>query len=275
MDAERLRLVERLTKPATSSDLAHFFPIGSQTSPNDKLCLLGALRLIRQRGSYGYVEIGSFRGGSLTPFLMDPVCERILSVDDRGRIQPDERGVSYDYTAITTQTMLDELHRAGLPTDKLMTFDGSIHELENREGASFDLAFIDGEHTDEACFRDFIWTLPLMKADSIIMFHDSSLVYKSLKLIMLYLDKAGVEHAFFKRAESEMSLLMLGSRGTVELAEYLGPKQEASTFFAQSEAIRIKSQFRNRARFRFAPRKLLKLQVPLAVEIERPRSERM
>ena len=275
MEGDRQHLVERLTRPASSADLAYLFPIGSQTSENDKICLLGAIRLIREGGSYAYVEIGSFRGGSLTPFLMDPACKRILSIDDRGRIQPDERGVSYDYTAITTQTMLDELHGAGLLTDKLTTFDGSVHELANQRGAPFDLAFIDGEHTDEACFRDFIWTLPLMKASAIIAFHDSSLVYKSLKLIMLYLDKAGVEHAFFKRADSEMSLLMLGKRGDIDLTQYLGPKEDASTFFAQSEAIRIKSQFRNRARFRFAPGKLLKLQVPVAVGINQPRKERM
>jgi hypothetical protein len=114
-----------------------------------------------------------------------------------------------------------------------------------------------------------------MKPSSVVAFHDSSLVYKSLKLIMLYLDKAGVEHAFFKRADSEMSLLVLGKRGDVDLTQYLGPKEDAAAFFAQSEAIRIKSQFRNRARFRFDLSKLLQLRVPLAVEIEQPRKEQM
>jgi hypothetical protein len=52
--------------------------------------------------------------------------------------------------------MLDELHRSSISTDKLRTFDGSISELDDNYAVSFDLAFIDGEHTDEACFRDFL-----------------------------------------------------------------------------------------------------------------------
>jgi hypothetical protein len=202
---------------------------------------------------------------------MDPACETILSIDDRGRVQPDERGIDYDYSDITTQTMLDELHRGGVKTDKLKTFDGSVHELDEHHPASFDLAFIDGEHTDEACFRDLLWTLPLMKPNAIIAFHDSTLVYKALKLTMLYLDKIGVKFTFFKRADSEMSALLLGSYRDIDHVEYLGSAEDPATFFVRAEGIRIKSQFRNRARFRFAPRKLLTLQIPLAIDIERPR----
>ena len=137
-------------------------------------------------------------GGSLTPFLMDPACKMILSIDDRGRVQPDERGIRFDYRRTTTQSMLDKLSHYGINTDKLETFDGSIHTLRDDYAASFDLAFIDGEHTDEACFRDFLWTLPLLKPNSIVMFHDSTLVYKGLKIIMLYLDKASIEYTFFQ-----------------------------------------------------------------------------
>ena len=70
--------------------------------------------LIRKRGNYKYLEIGSYLGGSLTPFLMDPACQLVLSIDDRGRVLPDERAINYDYTAVTTQSMLDNLHRSGL-----------------------------------------------------------------------------------------------------------------------------------------------------------------
>jgi hypothetical protein len=113
-------------------------------------------------------------------------------------MQPDERGVSFDYTEITSQSMLDELRRNNMTTDKLRTFDGSVNELDDTNADSFDFAFIDGEHTDEACFRDFLWTFPLMKSNSIISLHDSSLIYKALKIIMLYLDKVNVGYTFFK-----------------------------------------------------------------------------
>jgi hypothetical protein len=229
------------------------------------------MRLVRNTGPYNYVEIGSFRGGSLSPFLMDPACKNILSIDDRGRVQSDERGISIDYTGMTTQSMLDELHRNNMNTDKLRTFDGAVNELDDTNTDSFDLAFIDGEHTDEACFRDFIWTFPLMKSNSIISFHDSGLIYKSLKIAMLYLDKVNVGYTFFKRDASNMSAFIFGEYRASDLIAYLGKEEDEVAFFAKSEADRIEAQCYNRARVHFAPSKILKLQFPLAVEIRRPR----
>jgi len=256
-------------------DIANLFPISSQTSPNDKLFLLGTMQLARTMGSYAYLEVGSFLGGSLTPFLMDQACKMVLSVDDRGRVQPDERGISFDYSDITTKSMLDELARWNIGTEKLRTFDGSINALMDKYIAAFDVAFIDGEHTDEACFRDFIWTLPMMKADAIIMFHDSSLIYKSLKLILTYLDKTGGAYTFFKRANSEMSALFFGNYCEMDFAQYCGAEESQSEFFTGAEIFNIKTRFMNRARLRFAPRKLLKMQIPFVVDIERPRIEKM
>jgi hypothetical protein len=266
-------MVDRFDSPHTVSDLEYFFPVPSQTSSTEKLFLLGAMRLVRKTGAYNYLEIGSFRGGSLTPFLMDPACKMILSIDDRGRVQPDERGISYDYTRWTSQLMLDELHSNSISTDKLRTFDGCINELDDNYATSFELAFIDGEHTDEACFRDFLWTFPLLNSNSIIVFHDSGLIYKSLKIIMLYLDKAKVGYTFFKGANSAMSALIFGKYGSGDHIEYLGMKEDQSAFFAMSEACRIKQQFKNRARVRFAPIKILKLQIPFAVDIKAPKTE--
>jgi hypothetical protein len=231
--------------------------------------------LARKTGSYAYLEIGSFRGGSLTPFLMDPACKMVLSIDDRGRVNPDERGISFDYSEITTQSMLDELTRCGIGTEKLRTFDGSIDALIDNYTAAFDVALIDGEHTDEACFRDFLWTLPLMKSDAVIIFHDSTLIYKSLKLIMIYLEKTKTTYSFFKRSDSQMSALFFGKYCNVDHVEYCGTGEDWSGFFAHAEAWMIKWQCLNRARIRFAPRKLLKLKVPFYVDIKRPRIEKI
>jgi hypothetical protein len=254
----------------TEADLEHFFPIWSQCGASDKLFLLGAMRLVREAGAYKYLEIGSYLGGSLTPFLMDPACETVFSIDDRGRIQPDERGISYDYTDVTTQRMLDGLHRKGISTEKLKTFDGSINATAIDAVGMFDLSLIDGEHTDEACFRDFIWTFPLMKSDSVIIFHDSSLIYKVQKLILIYLDKAKVDFVFFKRTGSEMAALILGKFCARPIEAYLGQKEDQSMFFANSEAKRIKSQFLNRVRPHFVPSKMLNWQIPLKLEIVAP-----
>jgi len=157
------------------------------------------------------------------------------------------------------------------PHSKLKTFDGSSNDIGVGDAGLFDLSFIDGEHTDEACFRDFIWTFPLMKPDSIIAFHDSSLIYKSQKLILIYLDKSKVEFEFFKRADSEMSAIITGKYRDRPLGDYLGPMASIRDFFAASEARRIKTQFFNLARPRFAPSKILSGSFPLRFEIVAPR----
>src|SRR5271166_3742236 len=127
------------------------FPIPSQTSDLDKRAILMVRSLMPP--DYKYLEIGSFRGGSLVPFLRDPRCTWVLSVDPRLR-QPiaDERpGVfNYDYTL---ESMLAELGQHDVPVDKLHNFVGEMQGVITPH--RFDLLFIDGEHTDVACFRDF------------------------------------------------------------------------------------------------------------------------
>ena len=231
-----------------TNDLALLFPIESQSSPRDKEFLLAAQRLMADVAPrYAYLEIGSFLGGSLAPFLRDPACTAILSIDERGKTLPDERGALYDYAGITTQSMLDCLHGAGLVTAKLATHDGPIDTLVP-PAHRFDLAFIDGEHTDQACFRDFLWALPLMKTDSAILFHDSSLIYKAIRLIALLLRKEGRAFTFLKYAQSEMSAIFLGALADCDLGRYFGAGEDCDAFYATSELAVLEHNIRNRLR---------------------------
>jgi len=230
------------------SEIALEFPIESQSSDRDKAFLLAAKRLMGDVApGYSYLEIGSFLGGSLAPFLRDPACASIVSIDERGKTLPDERGALFDYAGITTQSMLDRLHQAGLATAKLTTHDGPIDTLPPPD-RPFDLAFIDGEHTDQACFRDFLWALPMMKADSAIMFHDSSLIYKAIRLIALLLRKEGRSFAFLKNANSEMSALFLGALSRCDLGRYFEAGEDCDEFYAASERAVLEHSIRNRVR---------------------------
>ncbi len=170
--------------------------------------------------------------------------------------------------------MLDKLNKFEIPTEKLKTLDGSVSTVGADYANFFEVGFIDGEHTNEASFRDFLWTLPLMKPDSMVMFHDSSLIFRSLKLILLYLDKIQVPYTFFKKANSEMSALFFGNFRQIDFAKYFGQEEPASAFLAASEAAQIRYQIKNRARLRFAPLKLFKLKIPFALDIKAPRTER-
>ncbi len=228
------------------SELAAQFPIQSQTSDSDKAFLLGAMDVVRSFGSaYDYLEIGSFLGGSLAPFLRDTACRSIVSIDDRGKVLPDERGISFDYGGVTAGTMLNKLQEAGLDTAKLQTFDGAIENWKPGT-ARFDLAFIDGEHTDVACFRDCLWTLPVLKENAVLMFHDSTLIHKAIRLLLVYLGKQGADFTFVKRRDSEMSGLIFGALQVLDVEHYLGPLQDPGEFFSQAEAALLTIQINSR-----------------------------
>lgn len=221
--------------------MQHEFPIQSQTSDSDKYAILNVRNILSRNGKYNYCEIGSYLGGSLTPFINDSNCEYIISVDDRGKIQPDERGIDYDYRHISHQTMLDGLSKHYEDLSKLETFDGSIHELVT--DTKFDLIHIDGEHTDFACFRDFIYFQKHLKENSIVMFHDSNLVYKSLKMIQELLKCNNIEYKFIKVPNSLVSFLLFGTY--ISFYEEF-QSEDLEGFYYQSEVYLLQQVIKNR-----------------------------
>lgn len=227
------------------------FPIKSQTSDADKMFLLKVIDLVKHlKPSYSYLEIGSFLGGSLTPFLMDEDCESVFSVDERGRKQPDERGATFDYSGISNQTMIANLEANGINTRKLRAFDASIDAV-NLGNRKFDIALIDGEHTDIACFRDFLWTEPLMEKNAVILFHDSTLVFKAISHAILYMKRSGIRFSFWKNSQSEMSGIFMGEFRQDSLERELGPNTNWQQFCSLAEKANLQSVILNRVSFKF------------------------
>ena len=75
-----------------SFDLSLFERIPSQTSPEDKRALLCVQKAIaKNHKSFAYYEIGSHLGGSIQPYLVDPRCTKIYSIDPRPFVGPDDR----------------------------------------------------------------------------------------------------------------------------------------------------------------------------------------
>lgn len=181
-------------------DLRLFESIESQTSDLDKRSLLVCQLAVRSLvAKYTYLEIGSYLGGSLQPYLVDPQCGLIYSIDKRPPVQPDERGVNYEYHDNSTQRMLDNLKKVyapGLAKIKCIDDDGS-----NIEPALISpkpqICFIDGEHTDQACFRDFLFCIKVLDVNGVIVFHDAPVVYNGLFNIVNYLKDQDVRfHAY-------------------------------------------------------------------------------
>jgi hypothetical protein len=159
------------------------FRVPTQTSHNDQATLLMLQAAVGDQAKYVYLEVGSHLGGSLCPHLLDPSCRLAISVDPRPSSQPDERGRRFDYLENSTARMVSELS-ARIPAEsirKLITFDCDASELGTRKlTEKVDLVLIDGEHTNRAAFRDFVSILPLVKDDSVIVFHDAQLIHDAI-----------------------------------------------------------------------------------------------
>jgi len=226
-------------------NISSLFPIESQTSDTDKEVLIQIRELLQSLGTYSYLEIGSYLGGSLTPFLSDEKCTNILSIDERERQQPDERGAKYDYAGVTHDTMLAKLRSHGFELNKIEVFDGSVSKYNNLD-KKYDFIFIDGEHTDWACFRDFAHSEKLFKKDCVVAFHDTNLVYKSIRIINELLIARGSKFKFIKVKNSAMSCLFFNSFSETDLNSLFVAEENIDQYYSDCESELLMATMRNR-----------------------------
>ena len=133
-------------------DLSLFSAISSQTSGADKTSLLSLQNAIRELiQGYVYLEIGSYLGGSIQTHLIDNLCSKIISIDKRPDMQPDERGLDYYYLNNLTSRMIQNLknisekstnHRVDIDFErKAMQFMVSLLALHNVNSQNSGLLF--------------------------------------------------------------------------------------------------------------------------------------
>jgi hypothetical protein len=190
----------RIDEQLENLDLRLFEKIPSQSTEADKRSLLACQLATRTlKGGYTYLEIGSHLGGSLQPYLLDEICTRIYSIDKRPPVQPDERGVDYEYPNNSTTRMLNNLEQIYPPgLGKITCLDNDASNIDPGSIApSPQLCFIDGEHTDEASFRDFLFCLKVLDRNGLLAFHDAYIIYNGLARIIDYLKEKQVRfHAY-------------------------------------------------------------------------------
>ena len=100
------------------------------------------------------------------------------------------------------------------------------------------LALIDGEHTNTACFSDVISLMPLIAADAVIEFHDSNLICDAIENAEKMLTYIGIEHATVFLPDC---VAAIGLRGMAKIVESeLSPfALERSTYLAKSRHDRV------------------------------------
>ncbi|WP_143748956.1 class I SAM-dependent methyltransferase [Mesorhizobium sophorae] len=193
------------------------FQVDTGSTLSDRTSFLRVQNFARSTlGRYVYLEVGSDIGGSLLPHLIDPACEAVISVDLRPATQPDERAEVFHYPDNTAARMVALLSDK-LPSDamaKLTTIDSDVSNVPPQSiEPKATLALIDAEHTNTACFSDFVGVLGLMKPDCIISFHDANLIADAIVNAERFLDHLGIEHetAFLPDTVAVMGLGRLAS----------------------------------------------------------------
>jgi hypothetical protein len=173
------------------------FSIFSASSVGDKQSFLRLQNLVRQHfQEYAYLEIGSDAGGSLVPLLLDPKCSSVTSVDLRPTSQPDERGVDFDYPTNGEEIMLRNLEAAAgnKNLEKLKCFKSDVQDVPIGAIPKIQLALIDGEHTNVACFSDAERTLSLIDESGVVAFHDANLITDAIQNFERMLHHIGIKH---------------------------------------------------------------------------------
>jgi hypothetical protein len=168
-----------LARHIDALDLDLFTYLQAEGSESDRRALLGLHAAAADTyGSFAYMEIGSYLGGSLQTLMRDGRCTDVISIDPRTVTTPDDRGEPWVYDANTTNHMLELL--AGLPDvdmTKLTTLEAGTDALDaSNLPLRPNYCFVDGEHTHEAVVRDARFCAEALGGEGIIAFHDYVIV---------------------------------------------------------------------------------------------------
>ena len=185
---------QNIAERVAAGDLSLFDMLPAELTASDRAMLLALQAIVGGRHpSYCYLEIGSHRGGSIQPHLLDSRCAEIISIDPRPASQPDERGNRFHYQDNSTARMIAELTALEpVQIAKVRTFDKTAAGVaETTSGIAANLIFVDGEHTDEAVKADCAAVLHMAAPGAVIVFHDAPIVYMGLAECLRTLHKAG------------------------------------------------------------------------------------
>jgi hypothetical protein len=125
-------------------------------------------------GSFAYLEVGSYLGGSLQALMRDPRCQNVISIDLRSRGTPDARDVAVVYENNSTERMIEMLRRVpDVRIEKLTTIEAATGDLAASDlPVKPDYCFVDAEHTCDVVLRDARFCAEALGGVGVIAFHD-------------------------------------------------------------------------------------------------------
>lgn len=153
-------------------DTTLFHGVPSQNTEDDRRALLAIQRAAaREFNDFVYLEIGSYLGGSLQPYVVDPRCRLIHSIDPRPVLQRDSNSYE-DNSAEHMLRLLAGVDPVGVSKVRSYWVDAS--EVDTKAvNPRPHVSSIDGDHTRDAVLSDFRFCRAVTAPDGIIAFHDS------------------------------------------------------------------------------------------------------
>jgi methyltransferase family protein len=179
-----IRLVDALKDQIEALDVGLFTFVPIQARDNDGRALLALHAAVAAaKTPFAYLEIGSYRGGSLQALVRDPRCTCLMSIDSRTAETPDETRGDYTYDENTTAQMLDLLAKVpDADLRKLTTFETTTSALTPAALPQRpDCCFIDGEHSHGAVLTDARFCAEALGGEGVIAFHDWGIVQSAIK----------------------------------------------------------------------------------------------
>jgi hypothetical protein len=173
------------------------FPIKSELSDMDKKSLLLIKEAIKElKGNFNYFEVGSYKGDTLVPFLADPYCKDIFSVDHRPSKVYDERGYEKIYIGNTTESMVKRLSKycSAEQLKKLLCCEGTVNSTVTDaaligEQKWFDLFMFKGNCSVDQLIEDFEVSWKTANETAVFIIHNSKLLKPAIEAIMKTAEK--------------------------------------------------------------------------------------
>jgi hypothetical protein len=195
-------------------DCGLFDGIDGRSSNADRKSWLALQRAVRDsKTRFTYLEVGSYLGGSIQQYLLDPKCSKIFSIDKRPRASREGIGETTHSQENSRERMIENL-RAVAPHElhKLVCFGTDARDVAPALIVEApDLCFIDGEHTDSAAVSDFVFCLTVCAPDATIYFHNESWIRPGISECLNYLKTRDRLCTAYKLPGSTFAIALDGS----------------------------------------------------------------
>ena len=165
-DLEKLKIINHFTKTRTDPNKQEgFMSYGGEQSFLVK-------SIAAHMGAKSFFEIGTGRGTACYSVALEEAVEEVVTVDIVSHYQEKKEAIGYKEAIVSNNDLYQMIPYEEKEKITFMHRSELLFQLGDRKG-EFDLAFIDGDHTNERIIHeDFKMCNSLLRPGGIILFDD-------------------------------------------------------------------------------------------------------